>query len=114
MDRCKEMSCWFNLGSDEKTLEEYRRKAAEGKNFIYIDEEKYFKDLDKEFGETISAACPSVEISGNKKERLSKKKSGELLSPEDLVQIAKEQQQQHKQQVIVLKTPRRRRKSLSS
>jgi hypothetical protein len=38
------MSCWFNLGSDEKTLEEYRRNEAKGKNFVYIDEEKYFED----------------------------------------------------------------------
>jgi hypothetical protein len=109
------MNCWFNLGSDQKTLEEYRRKAAEGKNFIYIDEEKDFKDLDKEFGESMSAACPTVETSSITKERLSKKKGYELLRPKDLIQIAKElQQQQHrqqqKQQIIAPKILKRRRR----
>jgi hypothetical protein len=111
MDACEEMSCWFNLGSDEKTLKEYGRNAAKGRNFIYFDEQKYFKDREKEYGETVSAACPTVETSHIITERLSKKKSYELLRPENLVQISKKQQQQ-KRQIIAPKISRRRRKSL--
>jgi hypothetical protein len=60
----------------------------------------------------VSAACPTVEISSTTKERLSKRKSCELLGPEDLVQIAIRVQQQ-KEQLIAPRTSRRR-KSLSS
>jgi hypothetical protein len=111
MDACTKMNFWFNLGSDEKTLKEYQTKAAKGKNFTYFDEKQYFQDLVKEHGEAASAACPTIEISTTTKERPSKRKSCELLSPEDLVKIAKEQQQQ-KRQIIAPKTSRRRRKSL--
>jgi hypothetical protein len=103
--------CWFNLGSDEKTSEEYKKNAAKGKNFVYIDEKKFFESQAKEYGETVSAACPTVETSHITTERLSKKKSYELLSPENLVQISKNQQQQ-KWQIIAPKTSRKRRKSL--
>src|SRR4051794_27888529 len=119
MDACEEMSCFgLDLGSDEETSEQYRRNVAKGKNFIYIDEEKYFKDLEKEYGEAVSAAFPTVETSSTRKERLSKKKSGELLPLEELVHIAKKQEQEQEQQVIASKTSRRRkswrRKSSSS
>ena len=113
MDACKKMSCWFNLGSDEKTLQEYRRNATEGKNFVYFDEKKYFDRLEKEFRESMSAACSTVEISGTTRGRQPKKKSGELLPLEELVHIAKKQQQEQKQQIIITrKTSRRKRKSL--
>lgn len=115
MDACAEMSCWFNLGSDERTVEEYKRNAVERKNFIYFDEKKHFKDQAKEYGESVSAACSTVEISSTTKERQSKRKSSQLLALEELVKIAKEQQQQEQdQQVIAPKTSRRRRKSSSS
>lgn len=112
LDACEEIRSWFNLGSDEKTLKEYQTKAAKGKNFTYVDEKRYFQDLVKEHEESVSAACPTVQISTTTKERLSKKKSCELLSPEDLVKITNEQQQHQKQQIIARKTSRRRRKSL--
>jgi hypothetical protein len=113
LDACKdeEIRSLFNLGSDKKTLKEYRTKAAKGKNFTYFDEQKYFKNQEKEYGETVSVACPTVETSHITTERLSKKKSYELLSPENLVQISKKQQQQ-KRQKIAPKTSKRRRKPL--
>jgi hypothetical protein len=117
LDACKdkEIRSLLNLGSDEKTLEEYRRRATKGKNFICFDEQKYFKDQEKEYGQTVSAACPTVETSSTTRGRQSKKKSGELLPLEELVHIAKKQQQQRqKQHVIASKTSRRRRKPSSS
>jgi hypothetical protein len=41
---------YFNgLGTDEKTLQEYRRNAEGSKNYVFIDEQKDFKEQEKEY-----------------------------------------------------------------